>query len=266
MTGNGTRILLAGGLLLAMSSGAMALPDCAGGVEIARARVIRVEQNGVLVLSDGRALLLEGIRLPMGAADHAPPRLADEARATLLAAAREGTVTGAAVPPKQDRYDRVRVQGFADGPNSSNKTWLQQTLLEQGLARVSLSPDRGECAADLFGFEAVARKAGRGLWAASAYRIRTDKDDWRTDTGTFQLIEGKVGRVSNRDGSTVLDFGSDGRSGLLVNIAGSDRRALRQLDLDGLGGRRVRVRGIVQSVNGRPSIALSSPAQIEVLN
>ena len=38
------------------------LPACAGGVEISRAHVVRVEQNGVLVLSDGRALLLEAFR------------------------------------------------------------------------------------------------------------------------------------------------------------------------------------------------------------
>lgn len=236
------------------------LPACAGGVEIARAHVVRVEQNGVLVLSDGRALLLEGVRLPMGAADHAPARLADEARATLLSLAREGAVTGTAVPPKQDRYDRVRVQGFA-GPG-----WLQRLLLEQGLARVAISPDRAECAADLYGFEASARRAGRGLWAAPAYRIRTDRDDWRPDAGTFQVIEGQVARVSDRDGAIMLDFGTDGRTGLLVMVTGADRRGFRGAGLAGLGGRRVRVRGIVQNRNGRPMIAIANPAQIEVLN
>jgi dihydrofolate synthase/folylpolyglutamate synthase len=40
------------------------IPDCAGAVEINRSRVVRVEKNGVLVLSDGRAVTLEGIRLP----------------------------------------------------------------------------------------------------------------------------------------------------------------------------------------------------------
>jgi endonuclease YncB( thermonuclease family) len=234
------------------------LPPCAGGVEISRARIVRVEKNGVLVLSDGRALLLEGVRLPMGGADHAPARLADEARATLLSLAREGTVTGTAIPPKQDRYDRVRVQGFSDAG------WLQRVLLEQGLARVAISPDRSECAGALYGFEAVARRAGRGLWGASAYRIRTDRDDWRPDVGSFQVIEGRVGRVSDRDGVLALDFGSDGRSGLLVTVTGPDRRNFR--DAGSFTGRRLRVRGIVQSVNGRPVIALANTAQIEVLN
>ena len=40
------------------------IPDCAGKVEIAHARVLRVEQDGALILADGRSLQLEGIRLP----------------------------------------------------------------------------------------------------------------------------------------------------------------------------------------------------------
>ncbi len=234
-------------------------PACAGPVEISRAKVVRVEQNGVLVLSDGRALMLEGIRLPQGASDHAPARLADEARATLLSLAQEAPLNGRAVPPKEDRYDRVRVQGFG-------ARWLQQALLEQGLARVAIAPDRSECAAQLYGFEAAARQAGQGLWASAAYRIRTTKDDWRPDLGTFQLIEGRLVRVTARDGDTVLDFGGTAGSGLLAVVSGADRRNFRGSDLDGLAGKRLRLRGIVQQRDGRPMIALSNPAQIEVLN
>jgi hypothetical protein len=251
---------LALALFGAMPARAAAVPDCAGGVEISRARVVRVEQNGVLVLSDGRALTLEGVRLPMGAADHAPTLLSDEARAALLTMARAAPLTGRAVPPKEDRYDRVRVQAFADS------TWLQRALLEQGLARVAIQPDRGECGVQLFAFEAAARKAGRGLWASPAYRIRTDRDDWRPDIGTFQLIEGKLARVSSQEGRTVMDFGNDGITGLLAVIADSDRRAFRGVDLGALAGRRLRLRGIVQESNGRPMIALSGPLQIEVLD
>src|SRR5215471_13548988 len=40
------------------------LPDCAGQVVIAHARVARVGPDGALVLPDGRVLTLEGIRLP----------------------------------------------------------------------------------------------------------------------------------------------------------------------------------------------------------
>ncbi len=251
-------LVLAGSAFL--PARAAEIPGCAGRAEISRARVVRIEQNGVLVLSDGRALTLEGIRLPLGAADHAPARLGEEARATLAAMTRQATVTGTAIAPKEDRYDRVRVQGFSDGQ------WLQRVLLEQGLARVAISPDRTECADLLYGFEATARRQGRGLWAQSAYRIRTDRDDWRPDLGTFQLVEGRLGRVVARDDAILLDFGSDGRSGLLAVISGADRRNFRDAGLDRLAGRRLRLRGVVQDRSGRPMIALANPAQIEVLD
>jgi len=259
---NRTRIAVACALWLAAGASAHAanLPACAGGVEIARARVVRVEQNGVLVLADGRALILEGIRLPMGEADHAATRLAEEARSSLLTMARSGTITGTAIPPKQDRYDRVRVQAFSDNQ------WLQRTLLVQGLARVSISPDRVECAADFYEFEKDARTAGRGIWAIPAYRVRTDRDDWHPDIGTFQLIEGKVARVTTRDGDTVLDFSSDGRSGLKAVISGADRRKFRSGLLEELAGHRLRLRGIVQESGGRPMIAVSNLEQIQLLD
>ena len=85
-----------------------AIPDCAGQVEIARAHVMRVEKNGVLVLRDGRAVMLEGIRLP-----RARTAMRDQALAALRALAMPmARVTFTATPPKEDRYDRVRVQGF----------------------------------------------------------------------------------------------------------------------------------------------------------
>lgn len=255
------RRVMAGLILAVFAHPALAapLPACAGPVEIARARIVRVEQNGALILSDGRALLLEGIRLPL-AADKAPRSFTDQARATLLSLARDGVVTGAALPPKQDRYDRVRVQGITE------TMWLQQALLEQGLARVAIASDREECAADLYRFEAQARRAQKGIWANTAYRVRGNRDDWRLDVGTFQLIEGHIGRVQERDGRLLLDFGTDGRSGLLAVVAGTDRANFRRTDPTSLEGRNVRVRGVVQDVGGRPQIAIASPAQIEVLN
>ena len=115
------------------------IPDCAGAVEIPRARVVRVEKNGALILSDGRAVLLEGIRLPQ--ADNAPRTVVDQAMQALSDMASDGPVTFTTTPPKEDRYDRIRAQGFG-------KQWLQMALLEQGLARVAISPDRNECAPD----------------------------------------------------------------------------------------------------------------------
>jgi micrococcal nuclease len=227
------------------------VPDCAGAVEIARARVVRVEQNGALVLTDGRAAMLEGIRLADGP-------LAAQALATLREMALAGPVTFTATPPKEDRYDRIRAQGFT-------REWLQMSLLEQGLARVAIAPDRNECAPDFYEAETRARNKHIGIWASAAFQPRAH-EAMKSTGGTFQLVDGWVTDVSRTDGRTVITFGSNGQHSFAAIIAPDDRRAFRDFDLEGLEAHHIRVRGIVQDYRGRPQIALSNPQQIEILN
>lgn len=235
------------------------IPDCAGKAEISNARVIRVERNGALILSDGRAVLLEGIRLPQPEAEGGPRYLSDRALSVLTELTRQGPVTFTATPPKQDRYDRVRAQGF-------NQTWLQIALLEQGLARVSISPDRDECSPELYEAEAKARAKRAGIWAITSYAPRSPQAMRGAPAGTFQVVEGWVTNVGSRDGRITIDFGNDWTRGFSAVIAAGDRRAFRGYDLESLHARHVRIRGLVQNVRGRPEIALSNPAQIELLN
>jgi micrococcal nuclease len=230
-----------------------AISDCAGAVEIRDARVVRVEKNGALILSDGRAVMLEGIRLPLDDA-----ALADRALAALQQMALTGPVTFTSTPPKEDRYDRVRAQGFG-------KAWLQTALLEQGLARVAIAPDRNECSAELYGAEGRGRALQAGLWANVAYAPRAPQQ-MKGSTGRFQVIEGWVTNVGQGGGRTFIDFGSDGQRIFSAVIAPEDRRAFHGFDLDGLHAKHIRIRGIVQDYRGRPEIALSNPAQIEILN
>jgi micrococcal nuclease len=247
-----------------LPSGAIAaphfIPDCAGGVEIAHAHVVRVEKNGALILEDGRAVMLEGIRLP--GADGAPAELSDRALAALREMALAGPVTFTAVPPKEDRYDRVRAQAFGDA-------WFQAALLEKGLARVAISPDRNECAPDLYEAEQDARAKHAGLWASAANAPRAPEAMPQAMKGAsngFQIVDGWVTRVGKSDGRVFIDFGSDGRQVFSAVIEAEDRRAFRGFDLDGLEAHHIRIRGMVQDQRGRPQIELSNPSQIEVLN
>lgn len=235
----------------AAAARAAVIPDCAGDVEIRNAHVVRVEKNGALVLTDGRAVLLEGIRLPDAA-------LKDQALDTLRDLALPGPVTFTATSPKEDRYDRVRAQGFANGG------WLQIALLERGLAQVQIAPDRNECSPDLYEAEGRARSRHLGVWANVAYAPRAPQTV-RNNSG-FQVVEGYVANVGSGGGRVFIDFGSDGQRMFSAVIAPEDRRAFRGYDLDGLTAHRIRVRGMVQEYRGRPEIALSNPAQIEVLN
>ncbi|HMH65210.1 MAG TPA: thermonuclease family protein [Rhizomicrobium sp.] len=232
------------------------IPDCAGSVEIARAKVVRVEQNGALILSDGRAVLLEGIRLPQ--ADSGPHYLADQALAALRDMAQDRPVTFTATPPKEDRYDRIRAQGFGG-------QWFQTALLEQGLARVAIAPDRNECAPDLYEAEAKARAKRAGVWALGDYQPRAPQA-MKGTSGTFQVVDGWVTNVASGGGRVFIDFGSNGQRSFSAIIAPEDKRAFRDFDFDGLHARHIRIRGTVQDYRGRPQIALSNPSQIEILN
>ncbi|MEI9888332.1 MAG: thermonuclease family protein [Rhizomicrobium sp.] len=253
-----TPLFLGLGMFAALPAGAAALPACAGGVEISDAILLRVEQNGSVIFTDGRAVHLEGIRLPR--ADRAPQPLSDKALGTLASLLRKAPLTLTAVAPKEDRYDRVRGQLF-----TGDKVWIQVALLKSGLARVAIAPDRTECAGELFAAEAQARAARAGLWALPAFAIRTPETVGR-DTGTFQVVQGKVLEAGLKNGRAYLNFGTDWRSDFTVSVAPEDMANFRRTGVDPRSylGQTIRVRGIVQSHNG-PEIGAANPQGIEVV-
>ena len=248
-------------LLLLLAAGpALARPDCAGPVAES-ARILRLEKDGTLALADGRTALLEGIRLPQGDADHAPVPFARQALAALDGLAGSGPLTLTALPPRTDRYDRIRVQAFgADG------TWLQIALLRRGLARVQIAPDRSECAAELYAVESDARTHHRGLWSSPAYAIRA-ATAMTAPAGTFQIVEGKVLHVGAASGRIFLDFSENYKRDFTAIIAPDDRKTFRAAGVDPrtYRGKRIRLRGMVQIYNG-PEIEIANPAQIETLD
>ncbi len=246
---------------VAAPSLAQPVPRCAGPVEIGHVPIVRIEPtNDVLVLKDGRALHLEGIRLPNAAQDRGPQAMQDRAFAELQALAMGHEVNAHAIYPKEDRYDRVRSQIFTlDG------TWLQIALLKKGLARVDISPDRGECYRRLYAAEAEARHAGLGLWADPAYAVRSP-EAVAPYAGTFQIVVGRVLSAAVKDGRIYLNFGPDWHHDFTVMISPDDAKRFRRMGVDPLNyeGKLIRVRGIVQQQNG-PEIAVGNPKQIELL-
>ncbi|MEJ0044447.1 MAG: thermonuclease family protein [Rhizomicrobium sp.] len=213
-------------LLAAAPAYAADLPSCAGPAEISGGQLLRVERNGAVILTDGRATHLEGIRLPGGAADRAPQAFADQAISAILSIAHKAPLTLTAVPPKEDRYDRIRGQLIAgDG------TWVQLALLRKGLARVALSPDRTECSDELYAAEAQARAAHVGLWSVPAYAVRTP-DTVGRDTGTFQIVEGTVKNAELKNGRAYLNFGADWRTDFTVTVDPDDMPNFRKLGVD----------------------------------
>jgi len=238
------------------------LPVCLPPVEVAAAKVLSIQANGVLVLERHRTVKLESVLWLAGDPDGAAAALSREAVTALrnLASGRTLTLRGAA--PKLDRYGRLRVQAMLpDGK------WLQREVLRRGLARVSIAPDRRECARELYAAEAEARGSGVGLWALSPYAIRTPESlRWR-DLGTFQIVEGRVLSVKLSGGRAYLDFGRNWRTDFTVTIAPEDMKIFRGEAVDpyAYSGKTVRVRGYVDRLHGF-EIEATSPAAIEVLS
>jgi len=239
------------------------LPACAPPIEASNVRVVRVENNGVLVLEDGRAIKIEGLLLPGGTRDHAPQYLADQAVKTLSDLAEGGIVTLAAQKPKEDRYGRLRAQAFVD--NQPDGGWLQEIMLKRGLARVSIAPDRRECAQALYTAEDTARHARSGLWAQSSYAVRTPAT-LKADTDTFQIVKGTILSAAVKNGRGYLDFGTDWSRDFTAVISPEDMKAFRQagIDPESYEGKTVRLRGWVESRH-RPEIEVAVPEDIEVL-
>ncbi len=115
-----------------------------------------------------------------------PLPVAEQALQALRQLAMQAPLVLTSTPPAQDRYGRMRVQAF-------DHVWLQMALLERGLARVEIAPDREECAPDFYEAEARARAAGlRPLGVAAHMPCKQAAALSAGMAGSFQLVEGKV--------------------------------------------------------------------------
>jgi endonuclease YncB( thermonuclease family) len=240
-----------------------AMPACFPPVEMSKAKIVRVERNGVMVLEDGRAARLEGILLPAGSGDHAPDFFAEQAIARLSGLVTGHSIVLAAQAPKEDRYGRLRAQAFlSDG---AGERWLQRALLQQGLARVSPAPDRHECEDELYAAERHARTEHVGIWSLDAYRVRTPAQIGN-DSGSFQIVEGTVEDVSSAGGRVFLEFGRDHRNDLAAVITTGDLKNFRTIGVDPFSyqNQTVRIRGWVDRAR-RPEIEIATPADVEVI-
>jgi hypothetical protein len=193
-------------------------------------------------LGDGRAAVLAGIvALDPGAV---------AAEVTLLDA----------TAPTLDRHGRVRAQ--LRGPDGA---WIQADLVGQGLALVAPAADvPPEQLAELLRLEREARDAGRGRWAAGGLGPYP-AEAIAASPGSFILVRGTVRTVGRRGEMTYLDFGADWRRDFTIR---AETRQLvpfakAGLDVAGLGGKRILVRGWLFE-NAGPMIELVHPLQVEV--
>jgi endonuclease YncB( thermonuclease family) len=241
-----------------------------GGDEIARGIVGQIVDGRTFVLDDAREVRLAAIEVPSLAGDraeHPAGRAAAEALGAL--AARDQVVLRRA-ESGSDRYGRMLAYAYTlrDG----DEFLLQRELVAEGFARVS-GRIANPCAGDLLGPEKAAREAKLGLWADPYYEVLNAESpkDALAQRGRFALVEGKVASV-RENGPTIyvnfyVNFGRRRIEDITVTILKRNERsfAAAGLDLRGLAGRRIRVRGWIEARGGeRAWIAAKRPEQIEI--
>jgi hypothetical protein len=239
------------------------LPPCANAIELAGVRVDSVGGNGILALHDGHKLELESVLLPSGQADHAPRLFREEAIPMLHDLAVGHQIVAAAHSPLKDRHGWVEAQIFL--PDNAESGWLQVAILEHGLGRVFVTPDRPECAGALFTAERSAREHHTGIWAAPQYAVRTPQALSPRDRGTFQIVQGKVVHAAVKGGRGYLDFGTNWKTDFTASIAPDCMKMFRNLGIDPrrFEGHTIRVRGWIDEYHG-PEIDVAAPQDIEL--
>lgn len=145
-------------------------------------------------------------------------------------------------------------------------TTFQEKLVSRGSCRVSPQSDNHEFIRVLLALEAEARNAKRGLWAFSEYKL-ISADDAYPAISDYALVEGMPRRAAKYGSRFYLNFGEDFKSDFTATATSARQRkwAKSGIDLTEYEGRKIRVRGWVEAING-PSIDLQHPLQIEILD
>ena len=230
--------------------GSMAAQETCKGTAMGVGIVASVRDGRTILLTDGREVRLAAIEA------------GDEAGVTLQ------SLVGASLRleqlgPEQDRYGRLVALAYIDEGGPS----VQQTMLEQGRARVSARVGDKTCASVLLGAERDARSAGRGLWSDPNFAPLRSQDTSRIAgaRGEFALIEGKVLSVRESGATIYLNFGRRWTRDFTVTIPKRVRREFSAAGMDPkqLEGYPVRIRGWVEQRSG-PVLNVVVPEQIEL--
>ncbi len=247
-----------------VSSGQAANP--AKGLKMgAPGTAVKIVDGDTLVLDDGREVRLVGIqapKLPLGRPRFRKWPLADAAKAALLTLTKGKRLALLFGGARIDRHGRV----LAHLVRLSDNLWIQGELLARGWARVYSFPDNRRAVAEMLALERQARAAKRGIWGNSFYAVISHSRAGRY-IGTFQLVEGRVVRTAVIRRWAYINFGADWRNDFTISIRRRDLRRFRKdfgKRLEGLEGKKIRVRGWLRLFNG-PRIEATHREQIEVL-
>jgi micrococcal nuclease len=218
-----------------------------------------VVDGDTFFITDGAEVDLDGVLAPGSGGEKVGKRLAAQARNALSDALKQRALSLAFAGQEKDRYGRLKAQVF------TGAEWVQGALLSQGLVRAAPEMAGDACAQELLAAEAKARESKSGHWGDGSFAVLSP-DDLSAETGTFQIVEGKVQSTATQHSRIYLNFGANWRSDFTVTVSKDDAKRFRaaHVNLRKLVGKRVRVRGWLQSYYG-PEMEIARPGAIENL-
>jgi hypothetical protein len=207
----------------------------------------------VLVLADGRQVVLAGIALDGGAVP------------ALAALATGRAVVLHPLPRPRDRWNRLVAHVDLSTPGGGEVS-LEGLLLKRGLGHAA-AMGHGACLTQLFADEAAARAAHLGVWHKPGYVLAaTDVAALRRHLGEHIIAAGRVVSVRVLRTRAYINFSRRRGGGLsiMVRKRAWPRNGIGTAGRSRLAGRRLRVRGHLEWQGG-PLIELTDEEPLERL-
>lgn len=145
---------------------------------------------------------------------------------------------------------------------------IGELLVGEGFAMVDAGEEDALCRPALLGLEQRARERRLGAWRAdSTPLLRADDTRLADRIGRFAIVEGRILSVGERASRTYLNFGPAGTGALTVTLPKRTWSILRGrgLSAEGLRGRRVRARGMIEMWRA-PTMEIIAADMLEILD
>ena len=152
------------------------------------------------------------------------------------------------------------------GTEDEDEQWVNGALLANGLARVYTAPNAPEMVDQMYKIEQEARAKKIGIWEEGGRYVILTPDNLEEDMGALVLVEGTVQKTASVKNNVYLNFGQNWKTDFTIMITPALRKkfAHEGVDILGLAGQPVRVRGYLREYNG-PLIELEDTVHLEIL-
>ncbi|MBI3773213.1 MAG: thermonuclease family protein [Gammaproteobacteria bacterium] len=219
--------------------------------------VDHVHDGDTFKLVDGRSVRLIGVNTPELERQGKPAeRFGDEARVSLTKMLAENPQVGLRYDQeRRDRYGRTLAHVYLP-----DRRTVEERLLADGLGAAIVVPPNDLNLDCYHAAEQTARAEKKGIWSLPRYRGLATTDP-KLGPG-FQVIEGKVERVSNRKRDMYLEFPGS----VVARIESRDLRFFKdKWQPEQLRGKTLRVRGWMSRKEGKLQMRLQHPATVEII-